>query len=145
MCLASHIRETHDGVGVRHVKLATDKNDTEGRIQMVNEGCSNIRNSVAIGVSQQRYTVAAWRGRPRQGLDLSLDIIFGPVDRRIRAVCFNDQHVAIWQGIDHARMFEACCECMDLQAGRHHRRLALLPANPRGDRHRRHEILLGCR
>jgi hypothetical protein len=62
--------------------------------------------------------------RPADGLD-------------VRRLGFDDQNVAIRQGVDRARVLEALRERLDLQSRRDGRRFSLLPADDPGEAHGR--------
>ena len=57
--LTDLVREAYDGIGVGDVKATAEERHSEWRVQVLQERRSNFRNSVAIGVSKQRYAIGA--------------------------------------------------------------------------------------
>ena len=93
--LTDLVREAYDGIGVGDVKATAEERHSERRVQVLQEGRSNFRNSVAIGVSKQRYAIGA-------GQAGSSPIHHRPHSQTAKAfpppgglVGFGDQHVAI--------------------------------------------------
>ncbi len=135
-----------DRIGIGDIEIVADQRDAERRVEMVEEDALRIRHAVAIAVTQQRDAVTrpgivAAGGRP--GLDESHDELLRPLDRSpFRGLGFHHQHVAVGQHVEETRMLQAGGEGLDLQALRHRRRLALLPADNARDVDWRQQILL---
>ena len=100
---------------------------------------------LALAIAQERDPVAALRAGAGIALDHAHDVILGPIDRRLRAVAFDHQHIAVRQGEDRARMLEAGGERGDLKARRDGRLLPVMPSFRRRDMHGRQEIFLRLR
>ena len=127
------IGKGHHAVGVADIEGVADQRHAERLAEVLHEGAAHFGDAVAVLVAQQRDAVGAdaeRRGAPHRRLHRV-------VKHRPRGARdlrrFRDQHVAIGQHLDPARMVEAGRERIDLEPGRDRRLLALAPAP--GGRH----------
>ena len=107
---------------------------------MVEEDALLVRDAVAIGIAEQGDAVAlaGVAARCCPGLDKAHDDFLRPLDRGcLRCLGFHDQNVAVRERVERTRMLQTRRQWLDLQALRHLRGLALLPADNLGDVHRR--------
>ena len=133
------IGEFHDRIGIGDVEILADQHHAERRIQPAEEDAARLGDAVAVGVAQQRDAVGARHpgARPflRLPVDKALDAL--AVVRLRRRVALGDQHVAVGQHIDRARMIEPGREGRDRHAVGGDRLGAVGPAADRGDIDRR--------
>ena len=137
------IRKAPQRVGRRDIEIVADERHAEWRIDARDEYRSRFGDAVAIGVAQQRDAIrarAARAGALHQSLhDPALDAfaVFG-----LRRCCrFGDEHVAVRQHVDPARVLELHRERLDRGAGGRDRRGAVGPALGRRDLNSRHQRL----
>ena len=123
-------------IGVGNVKLAAHQRHAGRRVEPGHEDVAFLGDAVAVRVTEQRDAVR--RGHAGAGLlqqqphDEALDT--AAVARG--AVRFGDQHVAVGQAVEPARMVEAACERLDRQPGGGGGGFVALPADDVGDLHR---------
>ena len=144
---AIYITKAQQPVGVGDVQVIADQGHAKGRIEVFQEYRAGFGDAIVVAVAQQRDAVRAWhRGAGAAhdflddpALDAFVVIGFG------RGVGFGDQHVAIGQHVQPARVIEVLGKCGDLGAIGRHGFGAVRPADGRGDVHRRQQCLVGFR
>ncbi len=128
---AALVGKTHEGIGVRDVKIAPDQRHAERRAQVLEEGRPCLGAAVAVAVAQQRDAIRARGAGPR----LFHHALHDPAANTGRILGFRrrvrlgDQHVAVRQDVQPARMLQPACERAHGQPGRRPRLLAFPPAD----------------
>ena len=128
----SRVGNAHDRVGVGDVERVADERHAERRVAVLSRnGRLHLGDAVAVGVAQQRDAIRA-RHRaaglllvPLEEPALDALAVLGPR----RRVGLGDEHVAVRQHVEPARMIEAARECGDGRAAGGGRRRAVGPAD----------------
>ena len=132
----------HDLVGLGDIEGVANLDDTEGRVQLVDQYDLLLGPAVAVGVTQQHDPVACLDRTVRPSLDEAEDQVLGPGDGLARRTpAFDGQHIAVGQGQHVARPLHIGAQGRDGEAGRDCRHLVVLPPNRRGDFHGRDQKL----
>src|SRR5258708_1791754 len=103
-----------DCVSVRYVEILADQSDAKGRIEVVQEDGSYIRNAISLRVAQQGDAVSALAFGAGEPLYPASDQILGAVDRRFRTIALDHQHVAVGKDVARPWMLQACGHCLNL-------------------------------
>ena len=136
---AGRVGVAHDPAGVRDVERVADQLHAEGRVQALQEDVLHPAAGTRVP-AQQRDAVAALAALAGAALDEAGDKLLGRGHRLLaRTVGLDDQHVAVGQRQQLARMLEAVGDLLDLQAGRDGGVRVALPADAGGHLHRRHQ------
>jgi hypothetical protein len=107
-----HRAASRHRIGVGDVKVLPDQRHAERRVQVLEKHASRFSDAIAVAVAQQGDAVGA-RGAGAGALlheldDPALDAL--PLLGPLRRIGFRDQHVAIGQNIEPARMVEIARE-----------------------------------
>ena len=106
--LAAVIGESQDRIGIRDIEIVADQHHAERRVQPLDEDAPGIGDAVAVGIAKQRDAVGARRAGAgpllRLFIDETLDAL--AVIRLWRGVGLGDQHIAVRQHVERARMVE---------------------------------------
>ena len=141
--------ESQQRVGVGDVELVADQRHAEGRVQPLQEHALGLGHAIAIRVTQQHDAVRARHARAGAihgpDHDLSPDPAHHATASRrlflLRRVGLGDEHIAVRQDVEPARMIEPGGVGADREPVGGLGRLALLPASCLGDVERRDEPL----
>ncbi len=125
---ARRVGEGHHAVGVADVEGIAHKRHAEGLALALQKHLACFRHAVAIGVAQQRDAVGAHPHGVGAFHRADHGVVEDGPGRAVRAHGLGDQHIAIGQHLDPARMIEAARERIDLETGRRDRRLSRAPA-----------------
>ena len=107
--LPGPIREGHHGIGIGHEQTISDQRHAEGRHEVLKEDRPGLRYPVAVRITQQGDAVGARHPRARAAHDQPLDPTADPtllVFRLWRRVGFGDQHIAVREAIQPARVIQ---------------------------------------
>ncbi len=117
--LAGGVGEAQHRVGVGHVEVAADQRHAERRVQARQQHAARLGDAVAVGVAQQGDAVGARHAgagaRHHLLHDPALDAL--AVLGLGRGVGLGDEHVAVGQHEQPARMVEAGGERLHREAG----------------------------
>ena len=140
--LSGDIGKGHQSIGVADVERVTDQRHAERLVQVFQERLLDFGHAIAIGVAQQSDPI---RALPHRGC---------PAHRRRHRVVehvphhgarhargFRDQHIAVRQHLNPARMLKAAGERVDLQPGIRRRHLPWRPTLRRRHFQRRDHAL----
>ena len=133
--LAFLIRKAQDRVGVGDIEILADERHAERRVEVLQEDCARLRDSIAVGIAQQRDTVGAGDrsagAAKHQPRDPAHDAALLLPPRR--GVGLRHQHVAVRQHIEPARMIEPGRQGVDRETLGRNRHAAVGPADRRRD------------
>ena len=139
------VRHPHQRVGIGDVQPVADQRHAEGREQVRDQHGLRFRDAVAVLVAQQRDAVGARHVgagfRERLVHEGRADGIRRFVGRRW-AIGFGDEHIAVRQDIQPARMDQAGGEGFDMHARCGRRCFAGFPSDDGGDLHRGQQRLV---
>ncbi|PAV92579.1 hypothetical protein WR25_24971 [Diploscapter pachys] len=127
------IRHTDERVGVGDVELAIEQGHAGRRVQPGHEDMAFLGNAIAVRIAQQRDAIGRGHARARLVEQAAHDPGFDPAAFAGRRIGFGDQHVAVGQAIQPARMIEAARERLHRQARGGGGRFVALPADDIGD------------
>ncbi len=143
-CRSGRVRKAQHRVRIGYVQLIADERHPERRMQALEEYAAAIRDAAAVSVAQQGDAIGAGRRRAGAGHDLLHDptleafAVVGLVGR----IGLRDQHVAVGQDVEPARMREPGCECGHARASCSRRLAAGGPSLGRSNVHRRQQRLV---
>ncbi len=138
---AGFIGEGHQGIRVRDIERLADQRHAEGRVQAFEKRFAQFGDAIAIGIAQQTDPVRARRRgagtfhHEHHHPSLEAAAILGPW----RRIGFGDQHIAIGQYMEPARMIESDREGVDFESACSARCAISGPASRRCDIHGRQQ------
>ncbi|MNP16441.1 hypothetical protein D3C76_1088330 [compost metagenome] len=129
------VTKAHEPIGVGYIEIVADQGHAKRRIEVFNKGGTDFGHAVMVTVAQQADAVGAGHA----GTGATHHLAHHPATNALavlglgRGVGFRDQHIAIGQDIQPARVIQALGEGGHLGARCSHRLGAWWPANGRGD------------